>query len=109
MKSIRKVTAITMAVVLTVSALLMSSCSTPAVAMTVDGKEYSTGEYLANLYMNFYSMYFENGLYQYASYGMDPWTQTFPTSDEEDAEEVEEGVEQDAEDETGDEGGGLGT
>ena len=53
-------------------------CSTPAVAMTVDGVEYSTGEYLANLYNTFYSIYQGSYLYLYESYGMgDPWERQF--------------------------------
>ncbi len=89
MKSIRKVTAAALAVLMAASMLLMSSCSTPAVAMTVDGKDYTTGEYLANLYMNFYNTYYQGGLYQYASYGMDPWTQTFPYGEGDEAEDLE--------------------
>ncbi len=88
MKSFRKLTAVVLAVLTAVSMLLMSSCSTPAVAMTVDGKEYSTGEYLANLYMSFMSAFYDGGLYQYASYGMDPWEQTFPYGEGEDAKEL---------------------
>ncbi len=74
----RKLMAVVMAVLAMVSMLAMSGCSTPAVAMTVGTHEYTSGEYLANLYMNYYTAYYESGLYQYASYGMDPWEQTFP-------------------------------
>ncbi len=80
----RKLMAVVMAVLATVTMLAMSGCSTPAVAMTVGTHEYTTGEYLANLYMNYYSAYYESGLYQYASYGMDPWEQTFPYGEGED-------------------------
>ncbi len=76
MKFVRKIAVSALAVLMTVSMLLMSACSTPAVAMTVDGKEYSTGEYLANLYNNYYIAYYNGGLYQYAQYGMDPWEQS---------------------------------
>lgn len=78
MKSMRKTMAVIMAVLATLTMLVMSGCSTPEIAMTVGTHEYTTGEYLANLYMNYYSAYYESGLYQYASYGMDPWEQTFP-------------------------------
>ncbi len=88
MKSFRKLTAVVLATVMTVSLLFMTACSTPAVAMTVDGKDYTTGEYLANLYMNFYNVYYQGGLYQYASYGMDPWTQSFPYGEGDDAQDL---------------------
>lgn len=76
MKLIRKIAVSALAVLMAVSMLLMSACSTPAVAMTVDGKDYSTGEYLANLYNSYYLAYYNGGLYQYAQYGMDPWEQS---------------------------------
>ncbi|MGN0171576.1 MAG: hypothetical protein ACI39E_02180 [Acutalibacteraceae bacterium] len=76
MKLIRKIAVSALAVLMAVSMLLMSACSTPAVAMTVDGKDYSTGEYLANLYNSYYLAYYSGGLYQYAQYGMDPWEQS---------------------------------
>lgn len=87
MKSIRRNLAVVMAVLATMT-ILLSGCSTPAIAMTVGSHEYTTGEYLANLYMNYYSAYYESGLYQYASYGMDPWEQTFPYGEGEDAVEL---------------------
>ena len=43
-----------------------------------DGQEISTGEYLAYLYMNFYTLYYEQGYYYYESYGVDPWEQALP-------------------------------
>ncbi len=83
MKLIRKVMAATLAVAVMASMLLLSGCSTPKVAMTVDGKEYTTGEYLAALYGNFSFMYYDNQLYQYETYyGTDPWTETFPYGEE---------------------------
>ena len=81
MKSIRKLTAALLAVMM-MATMLLSGCSTPDVAMTVDGKEYTTGQYLAALYSNFSYMYYDNGLYQYASYGMDPWEQSFGYGEE---------------------------
>lgn len=88
MKSIRKIGCAALAVLMAVSMLLMSGCSTPAVAATVDGYEYSTGEYLANLYSNFSIAYYDSGLYQYASYGMDPWEQTMSYGEGESAVEM---------------------
>lgn len=55
----------------------------PAVAATYgDGQELSTQQYLAYLYLEFENIYLNQGLYQYASYGMDPWEQEFPYGDD---------------------------
>ena len=56
--------------------------SLPAVAATYDGGEITTEQYLAYLYLEFENLYFNQGLYQYAPYGMDPWEQTFPYGEE---------------------------
>ncbi len=88
MKSFRKLLSAALAVLMAVSMLLMSGCSTPAVAATVDGYAYSTGEYLANLYSNFSIAFYDSGLYQYSSYGMDPWEQTLPYGDGEEKVEM---------------------
>lgn len=88
MKSIRKIGCAALAVLMAASMLLMSGCSTPAVAATVDGYAYSTGEYLANLYSNFSLAFYDSGLYQYSSYGMDPWEQTVPYGEGEEAVEM---------------------
>ncbi len=76
MKSIQKIGNRLLAAVFACAMLLCAGCSTPENAMTVDGTDYSTGEYLANLYNNYYNIYYNSGLYQYAQYGMDPWEQT---------------------------------
>lgn len=60
----------------------LAGCSTPQVALTVDGKDYSTGEYLANLY-NQYSSAYNSSLYYYEYYGQDIWSQTFPYGEKE--------------------------
>lgn len=90
MKTMRKVMTAVLALAMAVSMLVMTGCSTPAVAMVVDGVEYTTGEYLANLYSNFSTAYYESGLYQYTNYGMDPWEQTVPYGEE--GEEVDMGL-----------------
>lgn len=66
------------------SALLMTGCSTPKVAMTVDGDDYSTGEYLAYLYNTFYQVYMQGSassvpLYYYEMYSTDTdvWGQEY--------------------------------
>lgn len=56
---------------------------TPDVAGTVGDREIPTGEYLAYLYNTFYDMFYNQGLYQYLSYGYDVWGQeyTYGTGD----------------------------
>lgn len=61
---------------------------TPDIAGTVADREVTTGEYLAYLYNTFYEVYYNQGLYYYEYYGMDPWTQEFSVSEEKDAEKV---------------------
>ncbi len=81
MRNIFKRTATALlALVLLCSALLMTGCSTPKIAMTVDGEEYTTGQYLAFLYNTFYSVYMDTAassvpLYYYEMYntGTDVW------------------------------------
>ncbi len=65
-----------LALALLCSALLMTGCSTPKVAMTVDGDDYTTGEYLAFLYNTFYQVYMQGSassapLYYYEMYSTD--------------------------------------
>lgn len=47
-------------------------------AVYENGKELTTGQYLAYLYLEFENLYYSQGLYQYEAYGTDPWTLTFP-------------------------------
>lgn len=71
------------------SALLMTGCSTPKVAMTVDGDDYTTGEYLAYLYNTFYQVYMQGSasstpLYYYEMYSTDTdvWGQEYTFEDQ---------------------------
>ncbi len=76
--------------------LMLTGCSapklviggTPAVAGTVDGTTITTGEYLAYLYSTFYSLYYEQGYYQYAAYGYDVWSQDMEYGEGDDAQTV---------------------
>ncbi len=68
--------------------LLLTGCSTPKVAATVDGKEYSTGVYLSYLYMMYQQTFQNTNLYIYAQYGMDPWEQKLTYGEGDDAEEL---------------------
>ncbi len=81
MKNFKRILSLALAAVMMLTVL--AGCSmpkiviggTPAVAGTVDNRDLPTGEYLAYMYMVFYDMYYSQGLYQYAQYGMDPWAQ----------------------------------
>ena len=66
--------------------MTLAGCSTPEYAMTVDGQQYTTGEYLAYLYNVYYSMAQNMAMYQ--MYGMDPWAQTVPYGEGDDAENL---------------------
>lgn len=62
--------------------LSFTACgSTPKVAITVDGKDYGTGEYLAYLLDAFQQVYYNGGLYYYAQQGTDIWEQTYTYDD----------------------------
>ena len=95
MKSIKRILTCMLAAVLMLSVL--AGCSmpklfiggTPAVAGTVGGEDIATGEYLAYLYNTFYTMYYDQGLYYYAAYGMDPWTQEFTYGEGDSAQKVQ--------------------
>lgn len=79
MKAVKKALCVVLSVVLL---CVLAGCSTPKVAMTVDGREFETGEYLAYLY-NTYAALYNNSLSYYSYYGMDPWSQTFPYGEDE--------------------------
>ena len=81
----KKAAAALLALVILAASLMASGCSTPKVAMTVDGTDYSTGEYLAFLYNSFYSQYVGRSLYYYDMYtsGYDVWGQKYTYNDKE--------------------------
>lgn len=95
MKNAKRMLCAVVAMVMLLSVML-TGCSmpklmiggTPDVAGTVAGREVSTGEYLAYLYNTFYEMYYNQGLYYYEYYGMDPWTQEFTYGEGENAPKV---------------------
>lgn len=66
----------------------MAGCSTPKVAMTVDGRDYPTGEYLAYLH-NTYQTLYSSSLYYYQYYGQDIWSMTFPYGETEETEKTD--------------------
>ena len=85
-----------LAAAMLLSAALLTGCSAPKLmlggtaetAATIGDTTLSTGEYLAYLYNAYYTLYFGQGLYQYASYGYDVWSQTYPYGEDDDAEEL---------------------
>jgi len=57
--------------------------SLPEIAATYgNGQELTTKQYLAYLYLEFENLYYNQGLYQYEAYGLNPWEQTFPYGDD---------------------------
>lgn len=81
MKNIKRILSVVLAGVMMLTVL--AGCSMPKIILggtpktvgTVDNREVSTGEYLAYMYTSFMDVYYYQGLYQYAQYGMDAWGQ----------------------------------
>lgn len=89
MKMLKKAAVTLLALAVAATALFSTGCSTPKVAMTVDGTEYTTGEYLAYLYNSFYQIYVNQQLYYYDLYGgdsYDVWNETYTYDEEEGTE-----------------------
>ncbi len=80
MKMIKKLLCVALAVAMLLS---FAGCSTPEVAITVDGKDYATGEYLAYLLDGFQQAYYNGGLYYYEQYGTDIWAQEYTYGEDE--------------------------
>lgn len=73
--------------VMAAGSLALTGCSTPKTAMTVDGKDYSTGEYLAYIYQ-IYSQVAQ--YYAYSGYSGDQlWEQTMPYGEGDDQVQLE--------------------
>ena len=51
MLKLKRLACAALSAVMLLTAAATAGCSTPKVAMTVDGTEYSSGDYLAYLYM----------------------------------------------------------
>jgi len=65
-------------ILVAVMLLSFAGCgSTPKVAMTVDGKDYKTGEYLAYMMDAFQQVYVNGGLYYYEQQNVDVWAQEY--------------------------------
>lgn len=75
---------------------MLAGCSMPKIVIggtaksvgTVDGREVPTGEYLAYMYTTFMDVYFSQGLYQYAQYGLDAWAQEVTYGEGDNAKKV---------------------
>ena len=87
MLKLKRAACAALSALLLVSTTALSGCSTPKVAMTVDGQEIETGLYLAYLYNTFYQLYYGQGMYQYAAY-MDVWAQEFTYGEGDNAEKL---------------------
>ncbi|MBQ8683173.1 MAG: hypothetical protein IJ518_01490 [Clostridia bacterium] len=95
MKYTKRILCTVVAVALLLSVML-TGCSmpklviggTPDIAGTVGDREITTGEYLAYLYNTFNEMYYNQGLYYYEYYGMDPWTQEYTYGEGDTAKKV---------------------
>lgn len=80
MKLCKKILALALVAVMLFS---FAACgSTPKVAMTVDGKDYTTGEYLAYMLEAFQQVYVNQGLYYYAQQNVDVWAQEYTYDDQ---------------------------
>ncbi len=80
MKLCKKIMAL---VLVTVMLFSFAACgSTPKIAMTVDGKDYPTGEYLAYMLDAFQQVYINQGLYYYEQQGADVWAQEYTYKDQ---------------------------
>ncbi len=77
-----------LSVLLAVCLLFTTACSTPDVAIRANDKDISMGEYLAYMYEMFYSVYYGQGMYQYASYGYDVWDLEFEYGEGDDAKDL---------------------
>lgn len=81
MKNFKRILSLVLAGVMMLTVL--AGCSMPKIVIggtpktvgTIGGREIPTGEYLAYMYMSFMDVYFSQGLYQYAQYGLDAWDQ----------------------------------
>lgn len=80
MKTMKKLLCAVLAAVLLFT---LAACgSTPKVAITVEGKDYETGEYLAYLLDAFQQAYYNSGLYYYAQNNIDIWSQEYTYNEE---------------------------
>lgn len=72
---LKKIVSGVLALLLVMSLFLTTGCSTPKVAITVNDKDITMGEYLAYIYEAWYSVYYGGStpLYYYEMYGTDIW------------------------------------
>ena len=81
----KRTVSLLLALTLAVAVLLSAGCSTPAVAATIDGEEFSSGDYLAYLYSAYeYTLTNDYNVYYTAMYGGDIWNLTYKYGEEED-------------------------
>ncbi|MCL2488527.1 MAG: hypothetical protein FWE80_07580, partial [Oscillospiraceae bacterium] len=81
---IKKLTAGALALIVTVGLMLLPGCSLPELAMNIDDVSYTSGEYLAALFLT-YDRYYSENVYTYSMYGMDFWEQEWEYGEDDDA------------------------
>ncbi len=94
MKNIKRIISLMLACVMLLTVL--AGCSMPKIVIggtpktvgTLAGEKVPTGEYLAYMYTSFMDVYFSQGLYQYAQYGMDGWAQELTYGESDSAKKV---------------------
>lgn len=94
MKNMKRIISLVLAGVMLLTVL--AGCSMPKLVLggtpktvgKIDGKEVATGEYLAYMYTSFMDVYFSQGLYQYAQYGLDAWGQELTYGEGDTAQKV---------------------
>lgn len=85
---LKKTTCFVVSAALLTGSALLSGCSTPKIAATVDDVKYSTSDYLAYLYNAYQEVFYYNSLSQYSQYGMDPWSQKLTYGEGDDAQQL---------------------
>ena len=88
---LKKIVSGALAVLLMMSLFLTAGCSTPKVAITVNDKDITMGEYLAYLYEAWYSVYYggTTPLYYYEMYGTDVWELDYNYGEGDDKEKLD--------------------
>ncbi len=78
MLTAKRVVSLLLCLCMLIGTLVMGGCSTPAVAMTVDGEEFTMGDFLSYMYVLYANIYYNQYYYYYETQmGTDFMQQTF--------------------------------
>ncbi len=78
MLTVKRIISVFACVCMLLGTLLLGGCSTPAVAMTVDGEEFTMGDFLSYMYVLYANVYYSQYYYYYeAQLGSNFMDQTF--------------------------------